>query len=109
MCTETIAGCSGDTVLRSNIVSVNVVPQNGCLPDATTLCLGDSRFTVKAQWQTNDGRSGAGQAVALTGDSGYFWFFGADNIEVTVKVLNACSTPSPMFWVFASGLTNVGV
>jgi len=108
-CTETIAGCSGDTVVRSNIIRIDVVPQNGCLPDATTLCLSGSRFQVIAQWHTNDGKSGAGQAVQLAGDSGYFWFFGADNVEIVTKVLNACSTPSPTFWVFASGLTNVGV
>jgi hypothetical protein len=26
-----------------------------------------------------------------------------------VKVLGACSSPFPRFWVFAAGLTNVGV
>ena len=108
-CTETIAGCTGDTVVRSNVIRIDVVPQNGCLPDATTLCLNGSRFQVTAQWHTNDGKSGAGQAVQLASDSGYFWFFGADNVEIVTKVLNACSTPNPMFWVFASGLTNVGV
>jgi hypothetical protein len=106
---ESVAGCIGDTVLRSNVIRIDVVPAGGCLPDATTLCLNGSRFQVATQWHTNDGKSGAGQAVSLTGDSGYFWFFGPDNVEIVTKVLNACSTTSPMFWVFASGLTNVGV
>lgn len=108
-CNETIAGCTGDMVVRSNVIRIDVVPQNGCLPDATTLCLNGSRFQVTTQWHTNDGKSGAGQAVALTNDSGYFWFFGADNVEIVTKVLNACTSPAPMYWVFASGLTNVGV
>ena len=45
--------------------------------------------------------------VSLTGDSGYFWFFDAANIELVVKVLDACTLGN--FWVFAGGLTNVGV
>lgn len=108
MCSVTIAGCSGDTVLRTNIVRVDVVASGACLPDVTTLCLENSRFQVKAKWTTKDS-SGDGQAVSLTGNSGYFWFFGADNVEVVVKLLNACATPTPSFWFFASGLTNVGV
>ena len=44
-----------------------------------------------------------------TSESGYFWFFSPDNIELAVKVLDACDTPFASFWVFAAGLTNVGV
>jgi hypothetical protein len=44
----------------------------------------------------------------LTDDSGVFTFFDAGNIEVQLKVLNACSF-SNRIWVFASGTTNVGV
>lgn len=108
-CNETIAGCTGDIVVRSNILRVDVALATGCLPDATTLCLNKSRFQVRAQWQTPDGGSGAGEAVSLTNDSGYFWFFGPDNVEVVVKALNACTQPIPNYWFFAAGLTNVGV
>jgi hypothetical protein len=108
-CNETIAGCTGDTIVRSNIVRVDVVTATACLPDATTLCLSAGRFQVRAHWQTNAGNSGAGQAVPMTSDTGYFWFFGADNVELVVKVLNGCALPNPSYWVFASGLTNVGV
>jgi len=109
MCNVTIAGCTGDTVLRSNIVRVDVVPAGGCLPDATTLCLNNSRFQVRARWTTNDGRSGDGQAVPFAADSGWFWFFSPDNVEIVAKLLNGCSAQSPSYWFFASGLTNVGV
>jgi hypothetical protein len=46
--------------------------------------------------------------VALTGDTGYFWFFSASNVEAVVKVLDGCGLNSD-FWVFAGGLTNVKV
>jgi hypothetical protein len=46
--------------------------------------------------------------VRLTGDTGYFWFFSASNVEMVVKALNGCGFNS-RFWVFAGGLTNVEV
>ena len=46
--------------------------------------------------------------MPLSSDSGYFWFFSADNIELIVKVLDGCAINSE-HWVFASGLTNVNV
>jgi hypothetical protein len=85
--------------------SAEAVP---CTANATTLCLNNSRFSVRTQWATPDGRSGAGQAVALTGDTGYFWFFSSNNVEMVVKALNGCSF-NTRYWVFAGGLTNVNV
>jgi hypothetical protein len=79
-----------------------------CTPNATTLCLNGGRFRVNVAWATNSGGSGAGQGVALTTDSGYFWFFNSANIELVVKVLDACAV-NDHFWVFAGGLTNVDV
>jgi photosystem II stability/assembly factor-like uncharacterized protein len=79
-----------------------------CAPDATTLCVNGGRFRVTAQWSTRDGRSGAGQAVALSGIAGYFTFFDPSNVEIVIKVLNGCAFNS-RFWTFAAGLTDVGV
>ena len=81
----------------------------GCVPSATVLCLNNDRFRVTANWRKNDGTTGAGTGVELTSDSGYFWFFNSANIEVVVKVLNACGLPSHAYWVFSAGLTNVEV
>ncbi len=78
-----------------------------CLPGDTRLCLSSGRFQVEAQWWTGAG-NGPGHAVGLTSDTGYFWFFDASNVEVVVKVLDAC-TFNQRFWVFAGGLTNVRV
>jgi hypothetical protein len=79
-----------------------------CVPDATSLCLGASRFRVTADWQTPDGSSGHAAAVPLTAETGYFWFFDPSNVEVVTKVLNGCSFDDH-YWFFAGGLTNVGV
>jgi hypothetical protein len=51
---------------------------------------------------------GSGQAVAFTSDTGYFWFFSANNDEIVVTTVSA-STFNSRFWVFAGGLTNVRV
>jgi hypothetical protein len=80
-----------------------------CTPSATRLCLNGGRFAVEASWQTNQGASGAANAVPLTPDTGYFTFFDPDNVELVVKVLNACAPPFHRYWVFAAGLTNVQV
>ena len=79
-----------------------------CVANATTLCLDNARFRVTAFYATSAGASGTGMGVPLTGDSGYFWFFSADNIELVVKVLTGCGVNNK-FWVFTGGLTNVGV
>ena len=79
-----------------------------CTPDDQTLCLDDGRFRVTATWTEPDASSGQGHAVTLTGDTGYFWFFDSCNVEVIVKVLEACGV-NGYRWVFASGLTNVQV
>src|SRR5436305_1038981 len=82
--------------------------KSACVPGATRLCVDGSRFEVTASWKTPDGHTGSGPAVALTADTGYFWFFSSTNVEVMVKVLDACSV-NRKFWVFAGGLSNVQV
>ena len=84
-------------------------PQSGgaCVASSTALCLSNGRFKVTATWQTSTG-SGNGTAVDLTSDTGYFWFFAASNVELVVKVLDACALNN-QFWVFSGGLTNVAV
>lgn len=77
-----------------------------CFPGGSTLCLSGGRFKVQVAWRTRDGRTGAGQAKALTADTGYFWFFNESNVEMVIKVLDACGV-NGKFWVFAGGLTDV--
>ena len=96
----------GDRAAGCDAGAVERVP--GCQPDARTLCLGDGgRFQATARWKTRDGSDEA-QAQPLTDDTGAFWFFGPQNLEVQVKVVDGCDV-NHRFWVFASGLTDVGV
>jgi photosystem II stability/assembly factor-like uncharacterized protein len=80
-----------------------------CAAGAAGLCLGaGGRFLVTASWATPPTASGVGQGVGVTADTGAFWFSSADNLELIVKVLDGCSL-NGHYWVFAAGLTNVGV
>jgi hypothetical protein len=53
--------------------------------------LSEGRLLVDATWMKLDGSSGIAHAVALTADSGYFWFLEPGNVELAVKTLNGCS------------------
>ncbi|MEO7794208.1 MAG: hypothetical protein ABIV06_05485, partial [Thermoanaerobaculia bacterium] len=86
------------------------VPLPPCVEDATTLCLNDDRFRIRAHYATSAGASGAGQAVALTADSGYYWFFDDANVEIVIKVVDACGLAGfDNYWLFAAGTTDVDV
>lgn len=75
-----------------------------CNNTATSLCL-NSRFQVTSSFVAN-GAAGIGNAVPVTTDTGYFWFFTSGNVEVFVKVVDGRSFNNK-FWVFAGGMTNV--
>jgi ELWxxDGT repeat protein len=77
-----------------------------CQPNAATLCLNAGRFAVTAHWRTPDGNEGAGTAVPLSADTGYFWFFGPANVEAILKVLDGRSL-NDHFWVFYGALSDV--
>ncbi|HKI86571.1 MAG TPA: hypothetical protein VKA53_07485 [Thermoanaerobaculia bacterium] len=79
-----------------------------CVSSQTTLCLGHGRFALSARWKTSEGQTGEAHAVSLGQESGYFWFFRSANLELVVKVHNACSAFG-RYWVFVSALTNAGV
>lgn len=88
------------------LVEITLPP---CLPDATTHCLADGRFMVRADFADFDGNEGDGNAILASGTSGEFYFFSPTNTELLVKVIDACNTSFDSFWVFAAGLTNVEV
>lgn len=83
-------------------------PAGTCVDDETTLCLANGRFQVEVTWQSPQS-SGLGRVQKLTQTSGYFWFFAPDNVELVLKIVDACAAPFERFWVFAAGLTNVAV
>ena len=79
-----------------------------CKADDRTLCLEKGRFRVRLDWETEDEETGAGTGLPLSGDTGLFWFFEPDNIEIVIKVLDGCAVNGHR-WVFAGGLTDVAV
>lgn len=82
-----------------------------CEPTDLRMCLNRGRFAIEITWIRPDGTSGPAHAEQIPGidDSGYFYFFRPDNVELFVKVLDACNTTFHTYWVFAAGLTNVEV
>jgi subtilase family serine protease len=78
-----------------------------CAPGSTALCLNGGRFRVTASWRNvSTGDSGAARAVPLSGDTGYFWFFTDNNIELVVKALDGRPV-NGKFWFFYGALSNV--
>ncbi len=80
-----------------------------CVPSATTACL-YNRFKVTVNYDATPA-SGKGPATVLleSQQSVKFSFFDPGNIELILKILNACVAPYNKWWVSAGGLTNVGV
>jgi hypothetical protein len=78
-----------------------------CVPGALALCLNANRFQVSVVWSVpSQGTSGQGMATPITGDTGHFWFFSPNNIELVLKVLDGRSI-NGKFWVFYGALSNV--
>jgi hypothetical protein len=77
-----------------------------CVAGPTALCLNGGRFRVEIAWKDFTGRTGAGQASPLTGDTGTFWFFDAANVEVVAKVLDGRAL-NGKWWFFFGALSNV--
>jgi hypothetical protein len=78
----------------------------GCTPSETALCLGDGRFLVRVEWEDFAGNRGAGRAVALSSDTGYFWFFNPNNVELITKALDGTAV-NGNHWFFYGALSNV--
>ena len=68
-------------------------------------CLSE-RFLVEVEWQGFDGTVGDGHGQTISEDTASFWFFGASNLELVIKVLDG-SDINGHFWVFFGSLTNV--
>ena len=70
--------------------------------------LREGRFIVDVTWEDFDGQSEAGRVFPTTSaETGFFWFFSPDNIELMVKVLDGCAI-NGHYWVFGSASTTVG-
>ena len=99
-----IIGPSGEMLAQATTDG----PVGPCIADGVNLCLGGGRFRVSARWTDGRGVSDTARARAITGDTGYLWFFSPANVELAVKVLEGCPS-NGHYWVFSTGLTNVAV
>jgi hypothetical protein len=89
------------------VAPVSSPATSACTGTTTSLCLNASRFRVSVDWQVPvQGTSGSGFAVPLTSDTGYFWFFSSNNVELVVKVVDGRAF-NGRFWVFSGALSNV--
>ncbi len=88
------------------LLAAGVAEAQTCRSSATQLCLGANRFGVEVSWKEANGTSGSGQAVGLTADSGYFWFFSSTNLELMIKVLDGRAL-NQHFWVLYGALSDV--
>lgn len=79
-----------------------------CAAGDRVLCLENERFRVSARWRIPDGTRGYAGVRPLSADSGFLWFFDVSNLELVIKVLDGCGS-NERFWIFAAGLTNLGV
>jgi hypothetical protein len=102
-------GPQRDLALATALLADVGFPMSGaastCVPSDTALCLRDGRFRVEVAWSDFVGQGGDAHTVGLrTPDSGLFWFYGADNWEILVKVLDGCAQ-NDRYWVFAAAAT----
>ena len=107
--TTALPSASGWTPAAAAPVAFAAAPASAaatCTPGATAVCLQGGRFRLAATWRDFQGHTGSGQAVQLTPDTGYLWFFDPANVEVVAKVLDGRPT-NGKFWVFYGALSNV--
>lgn len=78
-----------------------------CGAGPENLCLQDGRFEVSATWTDFEGNTGVGRSRTLEEDTGAFWFFAEENLELMVKVLDA-RVINDHYWVYYGALSNVG-
>ncbi len=78
-----------------------------CVDTPNVLCLNDGRFRVEPRFRRPNDVEGVGTAADLrTDDAAVFWFFNASNLELLIKVLDACGV-NDHYWVFIAAATNV--
>lgn len=86
------------------------LPAGPCVADDATLCLHEDRFQVRVEF-VDPNAPGLGMQPAtkipLTERAGLFWFFNPANVEMLLKVQNACVDPFDRWWVFYAATTNV--
>jgi photosystem II stability/assembly factor-like uncharacterized protein len=90
----------------TGVQAIALATPSVCDAGPTALCLQGHRFQVEVTWRDFEGRTGAGQTLPGSDQTGSFWFFDPGNTELAVKVLDG-RLLNNHFWVFYASLTNV--
>ncbi len=93
----------------SNQANVSTFSNNNdCVVSSDQLCLLGGRFKVTVDFRNQHagGVEGTGTVVPSTDETGLFWFFGPENVELIVKVLDGRPI-NQHFWVFYGALSDV--
>lgn len=101
------AGLGSPSTQTVTILDDDSVMGGPCIEDDHTLCLLDQRFRVEVEFTPPGGSLQPANAIPFTNRAGMFWFFNENNIEMLVKMQNACMPPFNRFWVFYAATTNV--
>lgn len=88
-------------------LSLDGIDPDKCLRNDTTACLAGDRFQVRVRWRDQQNQTGYGKTKEINSDNSVlFWFFNADNVELLVKVLDACGL-NQRYWVYGAASTDV--
>lgn len=104
--TATLPAGAGSATLQGGYT---YVAPGGCVTSGPNLCVQANRFSIHVNWTNRYVQppvSGVGTAIAITSDTGYFWFFNSSNVELIIKVLDGRAV-NGKFWVFYGALSDV--
>lgn len=103
---DAVAGHNGTTNGTAAYLTTPVALNCGSTT-TSSLCITPNRFLVTSKWWVvGSGLRGNGTVVpGSSSTSGLFWFFGSDNWELLVKVLDGCGVNNRK-WVYAAGTTD---
>ena len=103
-------GAGGGLEYSEQVSATTGAYSDECRAGEEFLCLREGRFEVQVHWKNNErvGDYGIGRSVPVdvSDESGLFWFFNPDNIELVVKVLDGRAIDDH-HWVFYGALSDV--
>ena len=105
------ANANGASAYTNEAQEATLAAAGPCVEGPNTLCLNNDRFKVEVAFRSA-AQSGMGTTVPLPSapDSGLFYFFNPGNIELLVKVLNACVPAlGNRYWVFYAATTDTEI
>lgn len=105
---QTSSGESGARSGAGFASPASTLAPEACTPFAPVFCAHNERFWVSAIFSAPSlGISNAAAtAVPLTNDTGYFWFFSSNNVELVVKVVDGRAF-NGFYWVFCAALSDL--